>query len=166
MAWFHPPHASVPKRAQLVIMHELGWLPTVNCKIRRRATLQCYIVFSKVIHTHVHINTCLHTHARTHAPFHTLTQMAPYSGHVTAGGSICIEALTNSGGPGAWCANCCVKKSFISCFVPQDIIRSYQRLFLVWTLLPFVKQATLGLTGQEVLSYNLCIPDCTARCRW
>jgi hypothetical protein len=24
------------------------------------------------------------------------------AGHVTAGGSVCIEALTQSGGPGAW----------------------------------------------------------------
>ena len=29
-------------------------------------------------------------------------RMVMYTGHVTAGGSICIEALTNSGTPGAW----------------------------------------------------------------
>jgi len=29
-------------------------------------------------------------------------RMVMYTGHVTAGGSICIEALTSSGSPGAW----------------------------------------------------------------
>ncbi|KAI8472582.1 MAG: hypothetical protein J3K34DRAFT_457729 [Monoraphidium minutum] len=34
---------------------------------------------------------------------------APYTGHVTIGGSICIEALTLSGGPGAWQPSYCVE---------------------------------------------------------
>eukprot|EP01043_Picozoa_sp_COSAG02_P007684 COSAG02_NODE_234_length_27784_cov_12.556872_15_plen_264_part_00 len=29
-------------------------------------------------------------------------RMVMYTGHVTAGGSVCIEALTNGGSPGAW----------------------------------------------------------------
>lgn len=33
----------------------------------------------------------------------------PYTGHVTIGGSICIEALTLSGGPGAWQPAYCVE---------------------------------------------------------
>jgi ubiquitin-conjugating enzyme E2 Q len=32
-----------------------------------------------------------------------------YTGHVTAGGSICIEALTLSGGPNGWNAALCVE---------------------------------------------------------
>jgi hypothetical protein len=32
-----------------------------------------------------------------------------YSGHVTVGGSICIEALTLSGGPGGWQPSYCVE---------------------------------------------------------
>lgn len=33
----------------------------------------------------------------------------PYTGHVTIGGSICIEALTLSGGPGQWQPSYCVE---------------------------------------------------------
>ena len=32
-----------------------------------------------------------------------------YTGHVTAGGAICIEALTTSGSPGSWNPNLCVE---------------------------------------------------------
>lgn len=32
-----------------------------------------------------------------------------YTGHVTAGGSICVEALTLSGGPNSWNADHCVE---------------------------------------------------------
>ena len=32
-----------------------------------------------------------------------------YTGHVTAGGAICIEALTTSGGAGAWRPTFCVE---------------------------------------------------------
>ncbi len=32
-----------------------------------------------------------------------------YTGHVTAGGSICIEALTLSGGPNGWTSALCVE---------------------------------------------------------
>jgi ubiquitin-conjugating enzyme E2 Q len=31
-----------------------------------------------------------------------------YAGHVTAGGSICLEALTNSGSAGCWQPSFCV----------------------------------------------------------
>lgn len=31
-----------------------------------------------------------------------------YTGHVTAGGSICLESLTNSGSPGCWQPSFCV----------------------------------------------------------
>ena len=33
----------------------------------------------------------------------------PYTGHVTIGGAICIEALTLSGGPGQWQPSYCVE---------------------------------------------------------
>lgn len=38
-----------------------------------------------------------HNHSQTTPP-----RCAPAAGHVTAGGSVCIEALTFSGGPGGW----------------------------------------------------------------
>lgn len=33
----------------------------------------------------------------------------PYTGHVTIGGAICIEALTTSGSAGAWRPSMCVE---------------------------------------------------------
>mmetsp|Transcript_27898 Transcript_27898/g.89958 ORF Transcript_27898/g.89958 Transcript_27898/m.89958 type:complete len:236 (+) Transcript_27898:66-773(+) len=36
-------------------------------------------------------------------------RMRWYTGHVTAGGSICIEALTNSGTPHSWTSSLCVE---------------------------------------------------------
>jgi hypothetical protein len=53
----------------------------------------------------------LHAHRPTAAshPRQQFPRCAPYTGHVTAGGSICIEALTLSGGPGAWQPAYCVE---------------------------------------------------------
>lgn len=39
-----------------------------------------------------------------HAAHHVGAALLPvlFAGHVTTGGSVCLEALTLSGGPGAW----------------------------------------------------------------
>ncbi|PRW18413.1 tankyrase isoform X2 [Chlorella sorokiniana] len=36
-------------------------------------------------------------------------RMAAYSGHVTAGGAVCLEALSLSGGPGSWRSDMCAE---------------------------------------------------------
>ena len=40
-----------------------------------------------------------------------------YTGHVTAGGAICIEALTTEGTPGSWQPDICVESVLNTVFI-------------------------------------------------
>ena len=74
-----------------------------------------------------------------------------YTGHVTAGGSICIEALTLSGGPNGWSSALCVE-SVLNLVVTNMCVTA-----VLCTLdPPLIRTLTLS-RGASAWSASLCI---------